>query len=213
MPYILLPWQIALLMLTGLTFGFGVAAWIKYPRHWLKFAYLNLLRRQPHPAAYVTRNGYLTFDILPRNSMIKRGKNGYINKGSGLNLFGFGIGNTFYERCNKPIDLSVATLEKMMKDDAKSTERTEGIPASLAYRGISAEEMGNIWYAWGMWAYDIFRAKAERATKIGMWIMIALGFMTLAVVGYMLVRQNQIVLVLQQLINAVSTAAQSGISS
>jgi len=207
-----------IVLIMAMFWGFAIAFWMKYPRQWLKYAYLKLRRMNPKPYAKITRSGGMDFDIAPYSKFIENngdsgGKKAYWNVGAGLNLFGFGAGNVYYENYTVPIDLTPANLEAKIKPYIDDLSKKCGVMKDVVFRAIKPEEMESVWVSWGLRVYQVFKAKAERSVRLATILTLGLVALILVFVLFMYYRQTQIAKLLVQLIKISSQHAQSGIKT
>ena len=205
-----------LVLVMAMFWGFAIAFWMKYPRQWLKWAYLKLRRMNPKPYVKITRNGGMDFDIAPYSKFIEEngdsgGKRAYWNIGEGLNLFGFGAGNVYYENYTIPLDLTPKNLEEKIRKYIDDLSDKCGVVKEVVFRAIKPEEMENIWTSWGLRVYQIFKAKAERSIKMATILTLGIAALTLVLMLFIYYRQNQIATILVQLVNLAQSHTHTGI--
>lgn len=187
--------------------GFALASWMTYPRHMVKKMVLALMRKNPRPTAFISRDGYLHFDISPKRP-IKQvdtdgGKYGFMNYGQPLNLFGMGQGHIFYEPCNQPLAAGVEQLDRQMAKRAKE-EAQNDLPIELGFRGISTDWMASAWDAWCNWAAKEGEARSRKATRLGTWLILGVSFITLALVAMLVLKYYGVILpALEHILNQI----------
>jgi hypothetical protein len=204
--FIFSPGVLALLSLALWASGFGLAVWMKYPRHILQAGWYRLLGKAPRCIGVFTRDNVFDVEVRPRDQLTtKTNKAGYIPLGSSHLIFGKFPGYFYYERCLTPLRLDSPSLEKGMREPAEhinadiQSKNIEFDP-EVGYRVISADYATLYYETRGNVAARIAEARVRKKAQILLVAGVVVSALTFVTALYLAFNLQNITKFLTQLI-------------